>query len=321
MSKFSTDYSHEIENTGYTLFYKLKPSSQYNPEPLVSITGLTFISSKSSNDKKLIIPEKINGHNVERIACFAFCKNEYIEKVVLPDTIKYIERNAFQESSVKSVHLGKNIEQIGPSAFEKCHSLIDINLPEGLKTISGGAFMDCDSLTDIVFPDSLVSLGGSVFDCCSSLRSIHIGANLINIGYSKDTDFAFGAYNLEKITVSPLNKCYRVEKDILYNTYENFLMKVFNNSAQKDVVVPKWVAGVSLYSFDSARIRNLIINQKDLPGIRAAQIENPIKVFCVPGSNVDEYFKSRNVKTAPVSENKLNQFINELSCENTVFNK
>lgn len=316
MSKFSTDYSYEIENTGYTLFYKLKPSSQYSPEPLVSITGLTFISSKSNNNKKLIIPEKINGHNVERIACSAFCKNEYIEKVVLPDTIKYIEEDAFRESSVKSIHLGKNIEQIGRCAFEKCHDLIDINLPEGLKVISEGAFMDCNSLTNIIFPDSLSSLGTSVLDCCDSLKSIHIGANLNNIGYSETSDFAFGAYSLTEITVSPFNKRYKVEKDILYDTYENFLIKIFNNSAQKDVVVPKWVEGVSLYSFDSVRIRNLIINQKDLLGIRAAQIENPVKVFCVPGSNVDEYFKSRNIKTAPVGENKLNKFLNEISDSN-----
>ncbi len=75
------------------------------------------------------------------IAGYSFYKCSSLEKIVIPDTVKYI----------------------GRSAFYLCSSLKDIELPNAITRIEDYTFYGCSSLKPFTLPDSLTYIGRSAF--------------------------------------------------------------------------------------------------------------------------------------------------------------
>lgn len=72
---------------------------------------LSFPSGR--NVKKYVIPD-----GVEKIAEEAFCAQPFIEEIIFPDSTTAIEKRAFAHcSSLREVHLGKNLKKIGVESF------------------------------------------------------------------------------------------------------------------------------------------------------------------------------------------------------------
>lgn len=133
-------------------------------------TGLTA-------SRKLIMPEKINGIPVNRIANFnELLLEEGISVLRLPNTLT--ETNVFFESKegqpetplrislpsmmretseafcgnltrLHEVTFPATLTTLGTRAFYGCTSLDHVVLPAGLRTIEGGAFLGCTSLKDL----------------------------------------------------------------------------------------------------------------------------------------------------------------------------
>ena len=306
---------YEVKDKGYSLFYKiLSPVDNPGENPYISITGYTpNYPSKFIEHEELMIPSEIDGYEVKYIARSAFHEDKNIRTVVLPDTIRALCDYAFKSSNIESIHLGSGLEQIGDGVFEHCYELENITLSNNLKTIGNSVFRGCSNLASIVLPDSLSYLGGSVFDICSSLESIHIGANLSQIGSLSYSDFAYGCRNLKKITISPLNEHFKVEKDILYNMDKKVLVKVFNVDNQKKVVIPDWVVNLSTCSFDNTHLSLLVVKPETLYNVGMAHIRDVKKVRCMPGSQIEKYFQKEDIATCSVNDNKLDNFLNEIS--------
>jgi len=62
------------------------------------------------------------------------------------------------------------VEEIGPGAFEKLGSLVQVELPSSLKRIGEKAFAG-SALTAVEFPDSLESIGTQAFSFCRNLAA------------------------------------------------------------------------------------------------------------------------------------------------------
>lgn len=130
----------------------------------------------------------------------------YVQKVVLPESVRVIEETAFWEcGTLEEITGTENVTTIEDWAFERCTSLRGIYLPkvehigEGafgdasaltyvdftgntvLTTIEDGAFLDCVSLKTFFMPDSVTRLGIGVFEDCGYLQGIHLSANLSEI--------------------------------------------------------------------------------------------------------------------------------------------
>ena len=142
---------------------------------------------------------------VEEIGSYAFSSCYFLEKVVLPDSLKYIDVKAFvQCSSLKDVTFPSNLEGIGDFAFEVCSDLKSVNLPKNLKWIGNNAFRDCfeleeviiqegieelnqtfygcRSLSKVVLPKSLKKIGNDTFSGCKSLKNVEFDEGLEIIG-------------------------------------------------------------------------------------------------------------------------------------------
>ncbi len=152
------------------------------------VTGFT------GNPKILNIPAKIDGKEVVQIRENAFYKCESLEKIILPDTVKFVGHHAFFNcTSLEEVELSDNIYSIDEGCFSGCISLEKISFSDNLKVIENDSFFNCQSLEKVEFPSGFEEIGDYAFADCKELSDISFGDKLMNIG-----DFAF--FNCENLS-------------------------------------------------------------------------------------------------------------------------
>jgi len=118
-------------------------------------------------------------HSVKKLTVTGSCAGddlfsgwEKLETVVLTDSVKKIEREAFQSCrNLKSVTISSATE-IGESAFRYCESLTSITLGDSLEHIGPNAFDSCEDLTSIEIPKSVNAIDNNAFHGCCKLRTI-----------------------------------------------------------------------------------------------------------------------------------------------------
>ena len=103
---------------------------------------------------------------LSRVPTIAFScsygKNEELESIVIPHTIKKIET----------------------AAFYKCTSLKRVEIPSSVLEVGMYAFHSCKSLESIIIPESVVEMGDFVFEGCTSLETIYCEAEEEPEGWS-----------------------------------------------------------------------------------------------------------------------------------------
>ena len=103
-------------------------------------------------------------------AAFEHCY--YLTSITMPDSITFVDREAFVDSAISSVKLSKNLKSIEPQTFSCCKNLKDITLPEGITSIGEDAFADCTGLTSITLPESMSQVSEYAFAGCKNLTEI-----------------------------------------------------------------------------------------------------------------------------------------------------
>jgi len=128
------------------------------------------------------IPSEYMGKPVTAIGDNMFLGRSFITEITIPDSIKTIGQQAFDNSSITSINLPNGLTSIGVSAFSGC-KFTDIIIPNSVLSIGERAFSHCNGLTSIFIPNSVTSLGEGVFEDCSNLESITLGNGLTEIEY------------------------------------------------------------------------------------------------------------------------------------------
>ncbi len=126
---------------------------------------------------EVIIPEKVNGYTVIAIGSDAF-HGCYLEGIQLPETIKAIYAEAFEESDLLEIDLPSSVAYVGAFCFAYCSRLISAKISG---TIENGCFYNCPRLEQIEFKSPVTSVGAVAFTSCTSLRSITFPSGLKTI--------------------------------------------------------------------------------------------------------------------------------------------
>lgn len=183
-------------------------------------------------ESKLRIPEKINGHKVVKIGYgsyyenddndsdyfyyspaeawwhYGFWHNEYIEQVIIPDTVF----------------------ALGYECFAECPRLRKVTLGKGLKRLDSREFADCNKLKSLKIPDSLEEFNLSSI-AGTKITEVKFGKNLKKF----DDDF----YNqLASISVSKKNRNFSSQNGVLYNKDKTKLVYYPTESRRKTFRVP-----------------------------------------------------------------------------------
>lgn len=186
--------------------------------------GEVTINKCKTTATSVVVPEKIDGYPVTKIADQAFMSCTNLVKIELSDRINYIGERAFSGCTglvsitipegvttlqytfyncinLKEVILPNTLTTLkeysyissqgdlaSAGVFQGCSSLTKITLPSSLKTIEAYAFKNCTSLTSVNIPNSVTVMHGGVFSGCTSLKTVKLPDNLTaisNVFYSK----------------------------------------------------------------------------------------------------------------------------------------
>lgn len=159
----------------------------------------------------LEIPEEIKGIEVTAIRDRAFA-NITFKSIKLPDSIKYIGKEAFRESDIKELVLPANLEIIDDRAFQYANNLEGtLIIPENVRYIGQNAFQS-NYLTSIIFPESLEIIEEGAF-LYSELENVEFKGN---------------GKNLRKIGVDAFSVA-KVDNKIDVRAFENLEIYDFNN--------------------------------------------------------------------------------------------
>ncbi len=153
-----------------------------------------IIKKYNGTAESVEIPAVIEGKNVCEISNDAFKDNIYLKKVIMPDTILYVQAGAFMNCKLlQEVGFSDNIVYIGRDAFNGCEVLKSVELKGSklsLRTIDSGAFANCSALESAtITADTFnsVYLNEGAFSTCPVLKSVAIsGKNMDNISLGKN---------------------------------------------------------------------------------------------------------------------------------------
>lgn len=130
--------------------------------------------------------------SLRKIEASAFCNNEMLNSVCLPDSIseilantfwgctnlerinldhvKYIGDNAFYKCGLTEIQLSDEAESIGTKAFRDCVKLGKVKFGH-VKTVGDNAFYRC-GISEALFSEGLEKIGDKAFWGCSSLKKV-----------------------------------------------------------------------------------------------------------------------------------------------------
>lgn len=154
-----------------------------------SLEEFVFVDgAKLSNDKTILISYECNSEHYEIpegvmvIGEKAFAGNAQIQSIIIPKSVKSIERVAFFNCKAlkKVVFKGTDIE-IGDACFMGCESLDDMVLPKRTKAIGESAFEYCESLKQIYIPETVECISKEAFSDCKNLKDVVLAEGVMEI--------------------------------------------------------------------------------------------------------------------------------------------
>ena len=153
------------------------------------------ISKYIGSDKKIIIPETIQGLPVTLIGSSTFKKNEKLEYIKLPASLESLSAKAFQHcSSLTYIDIDENnpyfTSENGILYNKDKTTLVAFPvgrsgyfaIPDSVVSIADSAFYTCQYLTRIAMHNKVQSVGDYAFAYCSGLLSVKFSDNLSIIG-------------------------------------------------------------------------------------------------------------------------------------------
>ena len=319
----------KVKEIGINAFCCVEISSLTLPEGLVVIKESAFDCCDEL--KKVVFPTSLR---VIEDEAFSGCNSlttvkfneglEYIEdsafsytniqKLVLPNSLIEIGESAFECCDFESIAFGSKLKIIGERAFADNPALKNIKFNEGLEKIGDEAFFEC-GVESVILPDSLSSMSFDAFNGCTCLKNFHIGKNFTNNDYV--TTLLFNCPELEKITISPSNRQFKVIDGFLYDMNIKELVRTPSNI--KKLTIPKWVESVSPDCFFEVYPDRVIIKAESIENIYDSCLDDIESIICVPGSEVEEWALDRGIKVKPYVS-LLNDFVESLTDEGLEIN-
>ncbi len=197
------------------------------------------------NDPIVKIPPEYQGLPVIGIASYAFSSGN-AQIVYLPETITYIEENAFWgNQKIYKVVLNESLEVIGKRAFYGCSALKNLTVPASVKEIGSEAF-SASGLESITLPENLETIPSYAF-MLSKLKEISLPSGLKNIG---DGAFSY---------------CYELEKITLNSGLETIGNSAFAASVIKEITVPDTVKTINETVFSECTSLKDVYFEGDAP--------------------------------------------------------
>ena len=150
-----------------------------------------IITKHTVSETDIIIPDKIYDIPVRTVADSAFANDTGIKSVTTGKNLQTIGNRAFSGcTSLETFTYDNSLLSVGESAFYGCTSLksfvrtvspSDIS-SDTAKSIGNAAFYGCTSLNSVEFMENTSVIDDYAFSGCTSLKSMSIPQSVIEIG-------------------------------------------------------------------------------------------------------------------------------------------
>lgn len=198
------------------------------------------ITKYSGSADVLKVPKVINTCPVIGIGAYVFEDNDNLLEVVLPKTVRYIEKRAFADCALlKEVVLPASVNYIGDEAFFGCDQLQKVSSKGEISYIGVSAFEGCDSVISVSFPKGVKEIGNRAFYGCVFMEKINLGDATGAIG-----NYAFG-------------KCRLLTKIVLDDGLTSIGIRAFDGCTSLETIkIPDSVTSIGRYAFEGTPWRN-----------------------------------------------------------------
>lgn len=149
----------EVNDDGNRIYYckMTRPNTVYD--------GRVFVTKGDEPyEGTITIPSHVHGEEVYGIWESAFYGATDLEGVNLPNTIKWIGKSAFMNSSLKFINFAQDSDYkitIGEKSFVNCKQLTYFAFPKNIEYWYLGILEGCDNLKTVVFPETFPKWGYS----------------------------------------------------------------------------------------------------------------------------------------------------------------
>ena len=246
--------------------------SAYNGLPVIRITRRVF--ENNVNLKKIILP-----NTIEHIDNLAFAGCTALEYIDLPTSLKYIQRDVFSGSGIRTLDLTDNTA-LSSFGCVDCPNLESVKLPKNFNSLDPKCFENTPKLKSITLPDSLKYIGLNAF-VGSSIESIKIPKKVYYIGES-----AFENTVINSVEFESGSKLETIKKSAF---------KGCNNL--KSIVIPASVTTIGAYAFSGCT------NLTSVTFEEGSNLETLDKIFY--NSDIAEYNSAITEFTIPKSVTEI----------------
>ncbi|MBQ2908594.1 MAG: leucine-rich repeat domain-containing protein [Clostridia bacterium] len=165
-------------------------------------------------------------------------------------TVKSIANSAFQKcNTIVSVEIPKTVSAIEFAAFNGCEALTTVKILSESGFINTAAFMACTSLKELTIGDGVVYIDIGAFADCQSLTSVKIPSSVEYIG----SDVFGGCTSLTEIKVESGNKNYCAIDGNLYTKDRSSLVQYAAGKKDESFTVPSHVTTIETYAFSGCK--------------------------------------------------------------------
>lgn len=248
----------------------------------------------------------ISDTDCESIPNQAFMNNETLMNIKLPNSLKSIGNDAFQNclTLCGSIVFPKTLETIGDYAFSECRNITDITFNDNLQKIGHMAFSNC-GLKAALLPESLVEIGSYAFYGCSYMTSISLPRELTILN-----EYCFSNCGLEQIKFPA--SLVSIEKSVLFGAKLKTIdlskclnLKEIGNEAFKNcdrvetLNLPSSLERIGTDAFSGCKNLKHISSPCVLPPIIGANadpfngVDNMECLLSIPTSSFRDYFMSK----------------------------
>ena len=165
-----------------------------------TVFGLNVVSVGTQNSlekiKKIVLP-----NSVRTIENDAFSKSKDLEEIELPSSLTGIGEYAFASSPLKSILIPEGVKNIGKGCFWRCRKLEEVSLPSTLKTVSTRCFEECFNLRKVTLTDGIKEIDEEAFKA-TGIASIAIPASIELID-----NYGLNSHSISVITCLGENPC------------------------------------------------------------------------------------------------------------------
>lgn len=234
--------------------------------------------------EELYLPKEIDNIPITIIGEEAFCHDKLINKIILPDNVKIIEKSAFQFSSLKYIILGKNTEKIGSYAFYSC-KIEYIYIPTycGLK-IDSHAFYGVNMGNVTITPSTQCSEKSFEF---SKIEKIEIQEGVKNL-YQEEFYFS------------------TIKKVLIPSSITKIPTKCFYGcDSLEKILIPSSVTAIGDKAFEPIE-ESYVTCLDGTPDMRYNShyydLNLDVTIYCEAGSYAQEFARKNGFNCRPISE-------------------